>query len=174
MQTALLHTEWHVHVPPGLCRLLLQNACGQMCQGRGAFPTLISAQVRITHQGLHVHIAPNAALQGSYEAAVAQYTKALRWAEMRGMSAGAEAHVEASKAELQAQTLALVVPCMLNRWGRGCRALSSAPRPKLTRHEVGPFSQHISTVLVCIFSLEAGTGAVRHAAYTKPSHSGRW
>ena len=35
------------------------------------------------------------------------------------MSAGAEAHVEASKDELQALTLALVVPCMRNRSGVG-------------------------------------------------------
>ena len=88
------------------------------CKGARAelhYSNLVSAQVGITHQGLHFHVSPCVVPQGSYEAAIAQYTKALRWAEMRGMSAGAEAHVEASKDDLQAQTLALVVPCMLNR-----------------------------------------------------------
>ena len=111
----LLHTGWHVHVQPGLCRLLLQEHMHARCQGRVALPELVSAQEGSTHQGLHHHVHPCAAVQGSYEAAIAQYTKALRWAEMRGMSAGAEAHAEASKDDLQAQTLALVVPCMLNR-----------------------------------------------------------
>ena len=44
-----------------------------------------------------------------------QYTKALRWLEMQGMSAGAEEHVEAAKDDVQAKTMALVVPCLLNR-----------------------------------------------------------
>ena len=86
------------------------------CQGRLALPKSGFRTHRHHPPGPSVPCYPPcAALQGSYEAAIAQYTKALRWAEMRGMSAGAEAHVEASKDDLQAQTLALVVPCMLNR-----------------------------------------------------------